>query len=34
MIDNDIEGDGKASEFSGSLFSASELKPASEWDII
>lgn len=36
MIDNDIEFDGKGSEFSGSLFSPSEVKGlhSSDWDFI
>lgn len=36
MIDNDIEFDGKGSEFSGSLFSSSDVKSvqASEWGFI
>ena len=36
MIDNDIEFDGKGSEFSGSLFSASEVKnlQSGEWCFI
>jgi hypothetical protein len=36
MVDNDIEYDGKGSEFSGSLFSTNEVKQLqqSEWDFI